>query len=178
MLPFFLFFLLSLDSVSPSPPPLLSPAVFLASLSPSLQLDSCGTDWAGGSSPHQRRSVVECEQAMEAPISSWLMSLRSPAFLLPPLLLHSRPLASIQHRTYVTVFLHPSLIFSFLLFILLYFKTLISSSNFSSFWSLAPFITLCYHVSIFQNTVHSLFSISAPNQDWRLCFCLTPSSSS
>lgn len=70
---------------------------FLASLSLSpSQLDSCGTDWARGSNPHQRPSVVECEQATEAPISHWLMSPPTPPllFFLTPLTPYPPPSSS------------------------------------------------------------------------------------
>lgn len=71
-IPFPVSFLFSFSLSIPTTPP-LSPSPH--------QSDSCGTDWARGSSPHQRLSAVECEQATEAPISRRLMSPLGP---LPP----------------------------------------------------------------------------------------------
>lgn len=81
-----------LQSLSLSIPttPSVSLSVSLASPSPS-QSYSCGTDWARGSSPHQRLSVVECKQATEAPISHWLMSPLCPLPPPPSLPSHPRP---------------------------------------------------------------------------------------
>lgn len=99
----------SVLSRHPYHPLCLPLTVSLASLSPS-QLDSCGTDWAWGSSPHQRRSVVECEQATEAPISHWLMSHPFSLFLPPPPppLPHSPATAPLQSPPVPSLFPPPS----------------------------------------------------------------------
>lgn len=185
----------SVLSRHPYHPLCLPLTVSLASLSPSpSQLDSCGTDWAWGSSPHQRRSVVECEQATEAPISHWLMSPPFSLFLPPPPppLPHSPATAPLQSPPVPSLFPPPS-----------HFTYHFSQSSTLLLALIAPSAHLLLLRLPLYSVIHLYFSVSAssspslprspvpplsvshspssgaaPNRGWRLSLCVRLPSSS